>query len=360
MSLAFRSGPRLEHLVRGQSGLAGEIGKLRRDVADAFDTVQAGGVSLARFDAPSTAAVDADGIKTSFASVAAPVTLGVADFDGALAPGASGAAIINSPKRVTLTVGAGGTPAHWLGGDVVVTGTDADGAALSETVSSAAGAGTTTTVGYFATVTEVELPAASNTGAQLTLGVAADAAAIASFSSAASAQVFDAADVPSVWNRARIGNRALAYPRRISFVFSNHADWDATTITVRGRDAMGEVVTSSVAIPNGGNATVTTDKFFASIERISVPAQSGSGGTCSVGPEGTAVGLAIDPISAVEAVAVLREASQANSAAAWAVPAAGAVDDSSVSNAGPYGRYTPDASVPFDGVRNYVLAYLPK
>jgi hypothetical protein len=359
MSLAFRSGPRLEHLVRGQSGLAGEVGKLRRDVADAFDTVQAGGINLARFDAPSAAVVDADGIKTTFASVAAPVTLTETDFDGALAP-SSGPALINSPKRVTLTVGGGGTPAHWLGGDVVVTGTDSDGAALSETVSSAAGAGTTTTVGYFATVTEVELPAASNTGAQLTLGVAADTAAIASFSSASSAQVFDAADVPSVWNRARIGNRALAYPRRISFIFSNHADWDATTITVRGRDAMGEVVTSSVAIPNGGNATVTTDKFFASIERISVPAQSGSGGTCSVGPEGTALGLAIDPISAVEAVAVVREASQANSAAAWAVPAAGAIDDSSVSNAGPYGRYTPDASIPFDGVRSYILAYLPK
>lgn len=360
MSLAFRSGPRLEHLVRGQSGLAGEVGKLRRDVAEAFDIAEAGGITLARFDGPSTAAADADGIKTTFASAAAPVTLDETAFDGALAPGASGPAIINSPKQVTLTVGGGGTPADWLGGNVIVTGTDADGAALSETVSSAAGAGTTTTTGFFATVTEVELPAAAGVGAQLTLGVAADTAAIASFTSALSAQVFDAADVPSVWNRARIGNRALAYPRRISFVFNNNADWDATTITVRGRDAMGEVVTSSIVVPNGGNATVTTDKFFASIERITVPAQSGTGGTCSVGPEGTAVGLALDPISDVEAVAVLREASRASSAAAWAVPVAGAVDDSSVANAGPYGRYTPNVAVPFDGVRSYVLAYLPK
>ena len=358
MSLAFRSGPRLEHLVRGQSGLAGEIGKLRRDVAEAFDTVEAGGVSLARFSSPSTGAADADGIKTTFASAAAPVTLDETTFDGALAPGASGPALINSPKQVTLTVGGGGTPADWLGGDVVVTGVDVDGDPLTETVSSAAGAGVTTTTNYFATVTTVELPAAANTGAQLTLGVAADTAAIASFTSATSPQVFDAADVPSVWNRARIGNRTMAYPRRVSFVFSNSADWDATTITVRGRDALGDVITSSVAIPNGGNATVTTDKFFSSIERISVPAQSGTGGTCAVGPEGTSVGLSIDPISDVEAVAVLREVSRASSAVAWTVPAAGAVDDSSVSNSGPYGRYTP--AVAFDGIRSYVLAYLPK
>ena len=59
-------------------------------------------------------------------------------------------------------------------------------------------------------------------------------------------------------------------------------------------------------------------------------------------------------------MAVVREASQANSVTAWAVPAAGAIDDNLISNAGPYGRYTPDASIPFDGVRNYILAYLPK
>lgn len=357
MSRAFSGGPRLEHLIRGQSGVAGEVGKLRRDTAAAFDAVEQGAVRVVHFVGPSTALGAAAGIKAAAASVAAPVTWTVADFDGPLAPGA-GPALLRSPKRVRLTV-AGGTPADWLGGTVTVIGTDANGNALEEDVVSAAGAGTTDTTNYFATVTQIELPAAANTGATIAAGTVADAAAIASLTSSTAVQVLDGAD-PTLWNRARIGNRPMSYARRLSFVFSAHVDWDATTITVRGRSASGAQITSSIAVPNGGGATVVTDKFFVEVELISIPAQSGTGGTCTVGPEETAVGLDVDPISDVEAVAVLREASRANSTAAWAVPAAGAVDDSAVANAAPLGRYVPNVAVPFDGVREYVLAYLPK
>lgn len=357
MSVAFRSGPRAEHLVRGQSGLAGEVAKLRADVAAAFSVAEAMSVQVARFVGVSTNSTDADGIKTTFASAATPVTLVGTDFNGALV--SANVAIINSPKRVTLTVAGGGTPADWLGGTVTVTGTDSDGAALEEDVVSAAGAGTTTTVGYFATVTQVELPAATATGASLTLGVVTDAAAICNFASDTSELIIDGT-VPGDWNRDRIGNRALAYPRRISFVFSSHANWDATTIVVRGRDALGVQISSNILIANGGGTTVTTDKFFSSIERITVPAQSGTSGTCTVGPENTMVGLSVDPVSDVEAVAVLREVSRANPATAWSVPTAGAVDDSSVANMDPYGSYTPHSSATFDGIREHVVAYIPK
>lgn len=357
MSLSFRGGPRLEHIVRGQGGVAGEVGKLRSDVAAAFDALEQSGIHVMRFIGPSTALGAAAGIKAAAASVAAPVTWTGADFDGPLAPG-TGDAIINSPKRVRLTV-AGATPAHWLGGTVTVIGTDSSGAPLEEDVVSAAGAGTTDTVNYFATVEQIELPAASGTGATIAAGTIADAAAIATFTSKTTVQVFDGSDPSSGWNRARIGNRRLAYARRISFVFDGSADWDPTTIVVRGRDAAGNQITSNVSVAT--STTAVTDKFFLEVERYTVPAQTGTGGICTVGPEETSVGLDLDPISNVEAVAVLREASRANSGAAWAVPVAGAVDDSTVTNAGPLGRYVPDAgTVPFDGIREYVLTYLPK
>ncbi len=358
MSLAFNRGPRLEHLVRGQSGVAGEVAKLRKDVGDAFDVMEAGAPVVASFDAPSAAIVDADGIKAAFASAATPVTLTGTDFDGVLAPD-TGPALLNSPRRVTLIVAGSGTPADWLGGTVTVIGTDSDGAPLEEDVTSAAGAGTTTTVGYFATVEQVELPAAADVNASLTLGVAADTGAIMSFASSTDAQIFDGAD-NDLWNRDRIGNREMSCARRITFIFDAQANWDATTGTIRGRDARGEQISETFAIPNGGG-TVSTTKFYKSIERIDIPAQSGSAGTCQVGPLENQLGLPTDPVSDVEAAAVIREISRANDAAAWAVPGtAGAVDDSSVTASGPYGKYTPHSSVVVDGVRDYKVVYVPK
>lgn len=356
MSLSFNPNGRLPHLTRGAGGVSGEVGLLRRDVAAAFDEVEAMGIHLMRFDAPSTALVDADGIKTTVASVAAPTTYTGADFNGALAPG-SGDAIINSPKRVTVTVAGTGTPADWTGGTITVIGTDVYGDPLEEDVTSAAGAGTTTTVGYFATVSQVELPAAAGTGASLTIGVAADAAPLLTFASATTEQILDGTD-ESIWNMARVGNRRQAIARRLTFVFSAHANWDATTGVVRGRDIRGNQISENISIPNGGG-TVSTAKFYASIERITIPVQSGGSGTCDVAFVENELGLDMDAISAVEAVCVIREASRADDSAAYAVPTAGAVDPASVTNCAPYGRYTPHSSVVVDGLRDYVLAYIP-
>lgn len=357
MSLSFSPNGRLPHLTRGEGGVSGEVGKLRRDVAAAFDEVEAMGIHLMRFDSPSTALIDADGIKLAVASVAAPTTYTGADFDGALAPG-TGPALINSPKRVTVIVAGSGTPADWTGGTITVIGTDVYGDPLEEDVVSAAGAGTTTTVGYFATVEQVELPAAAGTGASLTIGVAADTAPLMTFASSTSAQILDGTD-ESVWNMARVGNRKQAIARRVSFVFSNNAHWDATTLVLRGRDIRGNQISENIAIPNGGNNTVSSAKFYASIERITVPVQSGGAGTCDVVFVENELGLDMDAISAVEAVCVVREAARADDSAAYAVPTAGAVDPASVTNCAPYGRYTPHSSVVVDGLRDYVLAYIP-
>jgi hypothetical protein len=80
-----------------------------------------------------------------------------------------------------------------------------------------------------------------------------------------------------------VGVTEMVPPRNVTLVLSNHADWDATSATVTGLDADGEVQTEALAIPNGGNATVTGTKLFASIVSVAIPAQTGTGGTFRVG-----------------------------------------------------------------------------
>lgn len=80
-----------------------------------------------------------------------------------------------------------------------------------------------------------------------------------------------------------LGYRALSPSRRITLVLSNHADWDASTTTITGKDANGTTITDTLSIPNGGNATLTTTKLFARVTSVTIPIQSGTGGTFTVG-----------------------------------------------------------------------------
>jgi hypothetical protein len=352
LSKSFGSrSPARPHLVQGPGGLANEIEQVRGDVDAAFVVMEKGSVIVKFFLQVPTDVVDADGIMAAAATIAADTTYTGTQFDGILAPG-TGPALIKSPKKVTIVAG-GATPAHWTGGNLVITGKDADGRALVETVVSAAGAGTTTSVNYFAEVTSIFVPAQGGTGATVGFGVAADVANIASIVSATSAQLLD---TNAEFNRARVGNRVMPYARRVSFIFSNHADWDATNIVLEGIDIRGRKITENIAIPNGGNATVSSTKFYAQVTKISIPAQSGTGGTCTVGFLNTELGTEINPLSDVEAVAVIREVNDPGTGV-WAVPAAGALDPESVTNADPYGRYIPNVAP--DGIRSYGVVYLP-
>jgi hypothetical protein len=97
--------------------------------------------------------------------------------------------------------------------------------------------------------------------------------------SAASAQVIIGAACNGV-----IDETNISPARRVSMAFSSHADWDATTAVVTGTDPVtGETITDTIAIPNGGNQTVSTAKLFGSVTSIAIPAQSGAGGTFTVG-----------------------------------------------------------------------------
>lgn len=142
--------PVLEHLVRGEGGLAGEIADLRHDVDKAFGTLEAPGVG-------GSGVLCAQNIVDPVA--AAPAGLEVATAPTAagrlvtafLAPGA--AALAANARNVTFTVAGTDTAAPL---SALVTGTDIDGKALTETVPLGAAAGLYPGVKCFKTVTSVQ------------------------------------------------------------------------------------------------------------------------------------------------------------------------------------------------------------
>jgi len=72
-------------------------------------------------------------------------------------------------------------------------------------------------------------------------------------------------------------------PAKLSLVLSSHADWDATTAVVTGLGERGEAQTESLSIPDGGNSTVSGAKLFTKVTQVVIPAQSGTGGTFTLG-----------------------------------------------------------------------------
>ena len=90
-----------------------------------------------------------------------------------------------------------------------------------------------------------------------------------------------------------VGLTEMQPARKITLVLSSHADWDATNATLIGYDHNGQLQTETLAIPNGGNATVTSSNTYRSVVSLSIPAQSGTGGTATVGIAALTAGLAL-------------------------------------------------------------------
>jgi hypothetical protein len=80
-----------------------------------------------------------------------------------------------------------------------------------------------------------------------------------------------------------VGATEMQPARNVTLVLSNHADWDASNATLIGINHLGQRVTETLAIPNGGNATVTSTNRYRSVTSLSIPVQSGVGGTATVG-----------------------------------------------------------------------------
>lgn len=126
---------------------------------------------------------------------------------------------------------------------------------------------------------------ATATVAEITAGLTAavnglaDADAIvAAIATAGTEQTLTGAELDGA-----VGHRAISPSRRLFFTLSNHADFDAGTAVVTGKDAAGETLTESFTIPNGGNATVTGSALFARVTQVVFPAGSGTGGSWQLG-----------------------------------------------------------------------------
>jgi len=106
-------------------------------------------------------------------------------------------------------------------------------------------------------------------------------AIIATIGSTAGVQTLDDTDLDGV-----IGGDTMSPPRNLVFTHDGNAYWDATTGIVTGLDASGRTITESFAIPNGlgaGAQTVTLTRLFASVISLDIPAQTGVGGSATLG-----------------------------------------------------------------------------
>ena len=80
-----------------------------------------------------------------------------------------------------------------------------------------------------------------------------------------------------------VGGAEMQPARILNVTFSSHADWDATTGVLTYVNDSGVTVSENISIPNGGNATVLSTGYCASFVSFVIPAQSGTGGTATLG-----------------------------------------------------------------------------
>jgi hypothetical protein len=159
-SLFTRPQAALGHLVKPGGGLSGEIFDLRKDLTTEFAAMAA--IAVEEFT--NAAAPDAAGLLALTATTVAVQTVLTA---GLLAPGK--AALAAYPRNVTFTTDAAGTPGD-APADAVVTGTDINGEALTETISVPQTATTTQGAKAFKTITSIVYAAGDGTGAQVSIG----------------------------------------------------------------------------------------------------------------------------------------------------------------------------------------------
>jgi hypothetical protein len=83
----------------------------------------------------------------------------------------------------------------------------------------------------------------------------------------------------TVWDQGdfdgALAGKAFDPPRQVSLTLANEGDWDATTAVVVGTAPGGAYLSDTIAIPDGGNDTVSTAAFFETVESVTIPAQTG-------------------------------------------------------------------------------------
>jgi hypothetical protein len=148
------------HLAQGFHGLIGEVADVRRDLSIVLTPLKA--VTVEEYDAP-TAAV-ANNIMPVTATQTAAVSYTYLQLTGTL-----GSGVISPPRNIEV-VTAGATPTH-APADFVITGLDAWGRSITETISGTnGGAATYAGVKCFAKVLGVSAPAGTGTDATFSVG----------------------------------------------------------------------------------------------------------------------------------------------------------------------------------------------
>ena len=155
--------PTHAHLIVGPGGLAKEVRDVRLDLAATLSPLLA--VTVEEFDGASPA------LPTAILLVTA-TSLAAVSYSYAALTGAIGDGAIVPPRNIEV-VTAGTTPAH-APASVTITGLDAHGRPLTETITgTSGGAGTYVGVKCFAKVTNVSAPAGTGVDATFSVGTGA-------------------------------------------------------------------------------------------------------------------------------------------------------------------------------------------
>lgn len=169
----------------------------------------------------------------------------------------------------------------------------------------------------------------------------------ASIASAATVETYLVADLDGV-----VGALVMDPPRNITITTSAHADIDAVDVVVTGKDGNGDDIEEVIALTDAGNVTDVGAKAFASVEKIVVPAQGGTGGALEFG-FGAIIGLGRPLASRAGLVAVL---TQIEDGAFVGPTAADFVAAPSAAGAGqPNGTFEP--TTPPDGAIDFAVFY---
>jgi hypothetical protein len=151
-----------KHLAQGYHGLTGEVADVRRDINTVLSPLVAAVVEEYDLPLPATAAA----IMPVTASAAAAQSFTLAQLTGSI-----GSGVISPPRNIEVVVA--GTTATQMAATVTITGLDAWGRALTETITgTSGGAATYTGVKCFAKVTGVSMPAGTGTAATFSIGTA--------------------------------------------------------------------------------------------------------------------------------------------------------------------------------------------
>lgn len=154
----------LKNLLPFVAPTSGASEDMRTALANSLASAKSG-AALAVYEMTNPVASDTAGLRVATASAATAQTVLAAAL---LAPGI--AALAAFPRNVNFTV-AGGTPAH-APTSALITGTDIDGNALTETVVITASAGTYAGAKAFKTITSIVLSGGTGVGATVAIGFA--------------------------------------------------------------------------------------------------------------------------------------------------------------------------------------------